>query len=423
MKTSLSRLRQRNHHREVLRHGHTSVQMQLSEFGIVRGRLFSTLLFYLILIARNEVASYSRGRTCLRIGNQLYITRFLRNHQLLTSKGHAEIEGHAQQPESNDSVASPTSNSFNPYSVIAPREESNEIGRQIKTCKIKLTTSQKLERDITALKTFHAIHGHFRVPYYYVIPDGGKEGNCTNSRVRRKAKVALDTSSCLLTVTVTSSAPSTVSKTKKRKSTSTAPSSDRTLGAIYPAEVYGLKLGRRVAQIRRREIYIEAEHREQLEAIGMVTFSQSQLDGIAEKEMETVESRSRYAREYTREGSKDKHYLDNLADKVKDSSEIDSRSVMNDLMTSKEHTREIKFLQILSALKVHDDLFGDMLVPRYFIVPSEEPWPEPAWGMQLGNRVRNIRAKSAYNQPRFHKILEESGFLMSLEHVKMPLSG
>jgi hypothetical protein len=394
--------------------------MHFSDLGVIRGRLFSTVLFCLLLVARNEVASYSRGRTCLPINNQRYNSRFLRNRQLLTSKSHTVTEYLAQQPGTTDPLASPTSNSLSPCRVVALGEKSSKSRLQTKSCKIKLTTSQKLERDITALKTFYAIHGHFRVPYYYIIPDGGKADNCTNSRVRRKAKVALDTSSCDRTVTVTSSALSSESKTKKRKSASTTPSSDETSGAIYPAEVYGLKLGRRVAQIRRREIYIDAEHRERLRAIGMVTYSQSQLHGISEKEQE--ESQPRFTSGYKREVSADidEQYPDDT--KGNDSSLADSTTVLNELMTSKEHTREIKFLQILSALKVHNDLFGDMLVPRYFVVPSEEPWPESTWGMQLGNRVRNIRAKSAYNQPRFHKILEESGFLMSLEHVKISLS-
>lgn len=387
--------------------------MQFSDFGIIKGRLFSTVLFYVILIARNEVASYSRGRTFLHVTSQCYYSRFLRNHQLFTSKSRAEIEGYVQQPEITDLVASPTSKSLKRHEFVLPTEKIDEIEPKTMIPKIKLTTSQKLERDITALKTFFSIHGHFRVPYYYIIPDGGKADNCTNSRIRRKSTVAPDAS----TMTVTSSDPSTGSKPKKRKSASSTKSSDRTSGAIYPAEVYGLKLGRRVAQIRRREIYVDAEHREQLQAIGMMTCSQSQVEVL---ENEAEESRSRHSVEHKRGGSTDKHYLDNPADR--DGTLTNSKSVMNDLMTSKEHTREIKFLQILSALKVHDDLFGDMLVPRYFTVPSEEPWPEPAWGMQLGNRVRNIRAKSAYNQPRFHKILEESGFLMSLEHVKMPLS-
>ena len=84
---------------------------------------------------------------------------------------------------------------------------------------------------------------------------------------------------------------------------------------------------------------------------------------------------------------------------------------------------EMRFLDILSALKAHYKVFGDMLVPRYFVVPSENPWPENVWGMQLGNRVRNIRIKTAYNKPKFHEMLSECGFSMSIESQRMPLTG
>jgi hypothetical protein len=51
---------------------------------------------------------------------------------------------------------------------------------------------------------------------------------------------------------------------------------------------------------------------------------------------------------------------------------------------------------------------------RYFVVPSEAPWPREAWGLNLGTRVRNIRAKRAYNKPRYHQQLEGAGFVMDL---------
>lgn len=391
--------------------------MQFSYLGIVRGRFFSTVLFYLILITKDEVTSFSRARSCLRTANSGHGACYWRYYPFITSRGYADtvLTGHAQT-DGTDSLASPTLNSLNAHKVIVPSEAGSEIRLQGKISKTKLTTNQKLRRDITALKTFYAIHGHFRVPYYYVIPDEGKADNCTNSRVRRKAKVVHETSSPVCTTAVMSPLPSTKTNSVKRKTATSTSSIDGTSSAIYPAEVYGLKLGRRVAQIRRREIYIEAEHRDQLIAIGMVTYSMSQLEGVSA----TEESRSTYTTTDcdTKERNNGQHYVGNADDKFHGN----SKAIMNELISSKEHTREIKFLQILSALKVHNNLFGDMLVPRYFVVPSEEPWPEPTWGMQLGNRVRNIRAKSAYNQSRFHTILEESGFLMSLENVKMPLS-
>ena len=57
--------------------------------------------------------------------------------------------------------------------------------------------------------------------------------------------------------------------------------------------------------------------------------------------------------------------------------------------------KDQNFELILSALKTHDDLFGDLLVPRYFVVPHEEPWQRDTWGMPLGHKVRNIRYRGA----------------------------
>jgi hypothetical protein len=74
----------------------------------------------------------------------------------------------------------------------------------------------------------------------------------------------------------------------------------------------------------------------------------------------------------------------------------------------------------IGLLKVHQNVFGDMLVPRYFVIPAEDPWPKECWGLQLGNRVRNIRAKTAYNKPRFHQLLLDEGFMMNIENVRIP---
>lgn len=50
---------------------------------------------------------------------------------------------------------------------------------------------------------------------------------------------------------------------------------------------------------------------------------------------------------------------------------------------------------------------------RYFIVPQEKPWPKSAWGLQLGNRVRNIRYKKSYYQQFYYDNLKRIGFPMN----------
>ena len=41
-------------------------------------------------------------------------------------------------------------------------------------------------------------------------------------------------------------------------------------------------------------------------------------------------------------------------------------------------------------------MHGDLEVPHAFVVPSEAPWSEEAWGMQLGYRVNHIRCQEHY---------------------------
>jgi len=77
-------------------------------------------------------------------------------------------------------------------------------------------------------------------------------------------------------------------------------------------------------------------------------------------------------------------------------------------------SKEQSFLLVYKALLTHKHIFGDLLVPRYFIVPKKDPWPPEVWGMKLGVRVNNIRTKSSYSDPVYHKLLNDIGFNMSL---------
>ena len=47
-----------------------------------------------------------------------------------------------------------------------------------------------------------------------------------------------------------------------------------------------------------------------------------------------------------------------------------------------------------------------------FVVPSEAPWPEEAWGMKLGYRVNNIRGSGHHvkDHPERHAELNALGF-------------
>jgi len=227
---------------------------------------------------------------------------------------------------------------------------------------MKSSNDEKLERDLLALRTFFSLYGHLRVPYYYIIPNGPDAPD--NFRLRRKT----DTTS---TTSITSSSMA---------------NNDVDVCNIYPVETHGLRLGLRVARIRKGEVYVSDEQRAKLLELGLIV-----TDPTSSSSSSSVSG----------EGNSDAVQSD--------------ETLLLKQWSCKAYSTDQKFNIILSALQVHDELYGDMLVPRYFVVPSEEPWPTDTWGLQLGNRVRNIRQRRAYNKPRYHQILLDAGFVMDLK--------
>ena len=67
---------------------------------------------------------------------------------------------------------------------------------------------------------------------------------------------------------------------------------------------------------------------------------------------------------------------------------------------------------VLQSLLAYQEVHGDMEVPIAFVVPSEAPWPEEAWGMKLGRRVDHIRHMESYvkHHPERRAELDALGF-------------
>ena len=57
---------------------------------------------------------------------------------------------------------------------------------------------------------------------------------------------------------------------------------------------------------------------------------------------------------------------------------------------------ERRWEEVRAALLVYQEVHGDLEVPYAFVVPSEAPWPQEAWGIKLGDRVNNIRSREDY---------------------------
>ncbi|KAH7462964.1 uncharacterized protein KRP23_13181 [Phytophthora ramorum] len=68
---------------------------------------------------------------------------------------------------------------------------------------------------------------------------------------------------------------------------------------------------------------------------------------------------------------------------------------------------------ILPALETFYRLSSHCRVPRNFVVPAEENWPEQSWGLKLGSNVYNIRNRGAYSVQvsRDRPRLEAIGFV------------
>ena len=68
---------------------------------------------------------------------------------------------------------------------------------------------------------------------------------------------------------------------------------------------------------------------------------------------------------------------------------------------------------VLQSLLAYQEVHGDLEVPTAFVVPSEAPWPEEAWGMKLGRRVDTIRSREIYvkDHPERRAELDALGFV------------
>lgn len=57
------------------------------------------------------------------------------------------------------------------------------------------------------------------------------------------------------------------------------------------------------------------------------------------------------------------------------------------------------FATTLAAFKAYKERYGDLRVPKKFIVPSDDPsFPPETWGLRLGNSLQSIRNHSAHRE-------------------------
>ena len=72
--------------------------------------------------------------------------------------------------------------------------------------------------------------------------------------------------------------------------------------------------------------------------------------------------------------------------------------------------------EVRAALRAYQEVHGDLEVPYRFVVPSEAPWADEAWGMLLGHRVNDIRHRGDFvkDYPARRAELDALGFRWNL---------
>jgi len=78
--------------------------------------------------------------------------------------------------------------------------------------------------------------------------------------------------------------------------------------------------------------------------------------------------------------------------------------------------REHRWTEVVQpALLAYRTEFGDLRVPKSFVVPSKGPWPEACWGMKLGHTVSVIRGQEVFvkDRPERRAWLDSLGFVWS----------
>ena len=73
---------------------------------------------------------------------------------------------------------------------------------------------------------------------------------------------------------------------------------------------------------------------------------------------------------------------------------------------------ERRWEEVHAALRAYQEVHGDLEVPFAFVVPSEAPWAEEAWGMKLGWKVSDIRRRGDFvrEDPERRAELDALGF-------------
>jgi hypothetical protein len=198
--------------------------------------------------------------------------------------------------------------------------------------------------------------------------------------------------------------------------------------APWSEEAWGMKLGFRVDDIRSHEIYVKhhPERRAELDALGFV------WDDLERRWEEVHAALQAYQEEHGDLEVPNAFVVPSEAPWAEEAWGMQLGSRVSTIRTHEIYVKhhperreeldalgfvwddlERRWDEVHAALLAYQEVHGDLEVPQRFVVPSEAPWPENAWGMKLGIRVHNIRSKEDYvkDHPERRAELDALGFV------------
>ena len=238
----------------------------------------------------------------------------------------------------------------------------------------------------TGMEWFRATFGHSDVPTNFVLPDAAS--NSTSAQTARDDyHYAYDSNSQITNASLAVSARESKGKGQGQGQNSKKSDSMTVRWIPPPLGLECYQLGRAIARLKRKQQLTTNSSRVAKAAAGRMRGASG---GLRDREGATTTTITTYV------------------------------EVLSQLDLHPLPRRRCQIQLTVAALQAHFEVFGDFLVPRYFVVPYEDPWPREAWGMQLGNRARNIRYYGAYSDAESRLILREIGFFSSSSSSSSP---
>ncbi|KAL4108804.1 hypothetical protein PRIC1_000513 [Phytophthora ramorum] len=301
----------------------------------------------------------------------------------------------------------------------------------------------KSERDrnfLTALQVFHRLEGHFTVPFEFVVPTPSSANAATapwpketwgmdlGNRLRLFTRGRCSPFKCALLRTIGFPFEDWKSYVWEMQIIPALRVFQAQEGHLFvrqhfqvpvgdpkwPRAAWGIKLGSQCQLLRRdQDDGLSLERKQQLDDMGFVW-----SDAQWKWNMQFVTAMRRYRQLY---GHCSVHHtykvpatdefwpevnrgyrLGHAVARVKANLEEQAMTprAMADL-------RELNFFEvglsfdvwreaIMPSLQLYPSLHGDTFIPEEFVVPSEAPWPERAWGMKLGYIVDTMNSRHVF---------------------------